>query len=129
LAPRRSKGPPVLVPEAEYRAWSGKGHRVNPQRVQQVRFEFTEHVFSADLLSAWYRGTRLGFGTTYYRSYDDVDVERFVVRFSGDYEFVPGYTAQLTYSAYNYDNLSFVGPTYTEYYTGNIVHLSLAYRL
>jgi hypothetical protein len=93
------------------------------------RFEFTEHVFSADLLSAWYRGTRLGFGTTYYRSYDDVDVERFVVRFSGDYEFVPGYTAQLTYSAYNYDNLSFVGPTYTEYYTGNIVHLSLAYRL
>ncbi len=93
------------------------------------QFEFAEHVLSADLLSGRYNQAQLGFGTTYYRSQDDLDVERFVLRFTGNYEFVPGYTAELTYSAYNYDNLDFIGPTYTEYYTGNIVQFSVAYQL
>lgn len=93
------------------------------------QFDFAEHVLSADLLTGQYRHTQFGFGTTYYRSQEDLDVERFVLRFTGNYEFVPGYTARVTYSAYNYDNLDFVGPTYTEYYTGNIVQVSLAYQL
>jgi len=93
------------------------------------RFEFAEHVLSGDIISREYRNLQAGLGGTYLRSKKDTDVESYGLRIFGRYMLPRGLGLEIAYSTHNFDNLNDPSPTYTEYYTDNIVEVSLSYKL
>ena len=93
------------------------------------RFIFADHTLSGDLLTREYQHARLGFGGTYWRSRKDKDIESFSVRFTGLYSFDNGIGIEATYMSHNFDNLGDPSPVYTDYYTDNIVEVSVSYSL
>lgn len=93
------------------------------------QFEFNEHVVSGDITSREWQRIRLGLGGTYYRSRKDTDVEAFSVRMSGRYTHTNGLGLEVVYSSHNYDNFADPHPIYMEYYTDNVVEVSLTYNL
>ena len=92
-------------------------------------FRFREHIVTGDLLSAAYHNLRAGFGGTYMRSKRDLDVESFLVRLTGIYSFTHDYKVEVVYSAFNFDDLADPSPTYSRYYTANVVEVILAKEL
>jgi hypothetical protein len=95
---------------------------------REGRFEFRDHVVSGDIYSPVYKGVRGGFGGTYMRSKEDVDVEKSQLRFSGTYSFADHYKAEIIYRAYNFDDYDDPSPVYSQYYTANVVEISLYYE-
>jgi hypothetical protein len=93
------------------------------------QFEFNEQVVSGDITSREWQRARLGLGGTYYRSKKDTDVEAFTVRVSGRYTHMNGLGLEVVYSSHNYDNFADPHPICTEYYTDNVVEVSLTYDL
>ncbi len=92
-------------------------------------FEYNEHIIKGDVTSREYKNTTVGFGGTYLRSRRDLDIEGFSVRFTGQYKFEKGWGLRATYSSHNFDNFNDPSPVYTEYYTDNVVQISLSYDL
>jgi hypothetical protein len=92
-------------------------------------FDYSEHVASADATSPEYHRLQAGCGGTYYRARQDVDVEAFTVRISGQFAIRPNVKLEVVYSAHNFDNLADPARPYTEYYTANVVELNLLYEL
>ncbi len=84
-------------------------------------FEFRDHLVSGDVTTAEYKGITLGFGALYYRSQRDLDIEHFNIRVAAALRFYQDYRFEAEYNAYNFDDLS----VYEDYYTGNVVELSL----
>jgi hypothetical protein len=93
------------------------------------RFVFKDHVVSGDLFSREFHQFRAGFGGTYSRSVKDVDVEASQLRFSGEYRFDDGYGMEIIYRAFNFDDLDDQSFIYSQYYTANVVEVSLYYEL
>jgi hypothetical protein len=91
-------------------------------------FGFKDHVLAGDLLSREYRRIQAGFGGTYMRGKEDVDIESFTLRFTGIYKFMEDYQLQLRYTAHNFDDLADPSPIYSRYYTENVVEISVARR-
>ena len=91
-------------------------------------FGFKDHVVAGDLMSREYYQFRAGFGATYMRGKEDVDVESFSLRFTGLYNFMTDYQFQAQYTAHNFDDFDDPSPIYSRYYTANIVEISLARR-
>ena len=92
------------------------------------KFEFRDHVLSGDLWSREYNKFQGGFGGTYVRSKQDLDIEKFSVRFSGRYTFLPRHILEVIYSAYNFDDLADPSPVYSRYYTANIIEINLIHE-
>jgi len=92
-------------------------------------FEYNEHIIKGDVTAKEYRNLTLGFGGTYLRNLRDLDVEGFSVRLSALYRFKKDWAIQGSYSSHNFDNLDDPSPVYTEYYTDNVVQISLSYDL
>lgn len=92
-------------------------------------FVFSDHVFHGDALLKRHNNFQLGFGGTYLRSRQDLNLESFSVRFSGNYDFNSGYNLEITYSAHNFDDFNDSSPVYNQYYTANIVKIVLAKEL
>ena len=92
-------------------------------------FVFSDHVFHGDVLSKRHINFQLGFGGTYLRSRQNLDLESFSVRFTGNYDFNGGYNLEVTYSAHNFDDFNDPSPVYNQYYTANIVKIVLAKKL
>jgi hypothetical protein len=90
------------------------------------KFEFTNHVLWWDFVSRRYKEVQLGAGGTYVRSREDLDIENFSLRFSGNYKFLKFYRVEVVYSAYNYDDFNDPSVPYSRYYTANIVEMSLS---
>lgn len=93
------------------------------------RYVFADHSLSGDIMTAEYYHAKLGFGGTYWRSRRDEDIESFSVRFTGWYTLTNGLGLELTYQSHNFDNFNDPSPVYTEYYTDNIVEVTLTYDL
>lgn len=93
------------------------------------RFIFADHTVAGDITTTEYKNARVGFGGTYWRSRRDQDIESFSVRFSGWYSLENGLGLELTYRSHNFDNFNDPSPVYTEYYTDNIVEVTLSYKL
>jgi hypothetical protein len=91
-------------------------------------FDYKEHVLTGDISTIEYHYATLGFGGTYYRSKQDVDVESFTVRFSGKYRIHEKTALEIIYSAHNFDNFDDPSP-YTEYYTANVVEANVVFEL
>jgi hypothetical protein len=91
-------------------------------------FGFKDHVVSGDLMSRTYRDVRAGFGFTYMRGKEDVDIESSVLRFSVTYDFMVDHQLQVRYNVHNFDDLADPSPIYSRYYTANIVEVSVAKR-
>jgi len=91
-------------------------------------FEFRDHVIDADLYTTYFSMFEVGMGGTYYKSQQDLDVESFSLRVSGIYHFMPKHRLEATYSAHNFDNFNDPLP-YTEYYTANVVNVSIIHEL
>jgi hypothetical protein len=89
-------------------------------------FAFREYLAAGELESPAYRGLRVGFGGTYMRTKRDLDVESFVVRMFFSYQFMPDYSLNGEYSAHNFDDFDDTAGIYTQYYTANVVQLSLS---
>ncbi len=89
-------------------------------------FSFHEHVVTGDFLTAAYRHLQVGFGGMYMRSKRDLDVESFQVSFTGIYSLSRGYKVEAVYSAFNFDNFDDPSPIYSQYYTSNIVEVSVS---
>lgn len=92
-------------------------------------FSFREYLASGELESPSYRGLRVGFGGTYMRAKRDLDIESFVVRMFFTYEFMPKYSLSGEYSAHNFDDFNDTVGLYRDYYTANVVQVSLSRRL
>ncbi|MEE8405153.1 MAG: hypothetical protein V3S17_07155 [candidate division Zixibacteria bacterium] len=92
-------------------------------------FVFSDHVFHGDVLSKRHNNFQLGFGGTYLRSKQNLDLESFSVRFTGNYDFNGGYNLEVTYSAHNFDDFNDPSPVYNQYFTANIVKIVLAKEL
>ena len=95
----------------------------------EEQFEFCDHVIAGDLwLVERYRVTA-GVGGTYLRSKQDLDVESFSVRISGKYALTARERIELVYTAHNFDDLADQSPVYSQYYTANVVELTLSHDL
>ena len=92
-------------------------------------FKFTQHIISGDVFTREIEKAKLGFGGTYYRTKDDLDVESFSVRLSGLYEFYPAFKLELIYTAYNFDDYNDPSPIYQAYYTANVLQINLLREL
>lgn len=93
------------------------------------RYVFADHSLSGDITTAEYFHAKVGFGGTYWRSRRDEDIESFSVRFTGWYTLDNGLGLEATYSSHNYDNFNDPSPIYSEYYTDNIVEVTVTYDL
>lgn len=91
-------------------------------------FGFKDHVLAWDVFTREYRKLKGGFGGTYMRGKEDVDIESFTLRFTGIYNFVEAYQFMLRYTAHNFDDLDDPSPIYSRYYTANVVEISVARR-
>lgn len=89
-------------------------------------FNFNDHVFWGDLLTRRYKNYQLGCGGTYVRSRQDVDIESFSVRFSGNYLYQQLYKFEIIYTAHNFDDFNDPSPVYSRYYTANIIEVILS---
>ena len=92
------------------------------------KFEFRDHVLNGDFWSREYHKFTAGFGGTYVRSKQDLDIEKSSVRLSGRYTFLPRHTIELIYTAHNFDDLADPSPVYSRYYTANIVEINLIHE-
>jgi hypothetical protein len=92
-------------------------------------FRFTQHVLSGDVFTREYEHVVLGFGGTYYRTKEDLDIESFTVRLSGVYEFYQSFKLEVLYSAYNFDDFNDPSPNYQAYYTANVLQINLLREL
>jgi len=92
-------------------------------------FDFSEYMLAGDAFSSEYRGIRLGFGGSYYRARQDVDIEVFSIRLTGKYRFYQNACLEIIYSAHNFDNFDDLPAPYLEYYTANVMEVSIAYEL
>ena len=91
-------------------------------------FDFKDHVLTGDLLSRSYRDFQIGFGATYMRGKEDIDIESSQLRLSGLYSFMEDHQFSIVYRAFNYDDFKDDSPIYSKYYTSNIVEVSVAKR-
>ncbi|HEX2896996.1 MAG TPA: hypothetical protein VHP63_02985, partial [candidate division Zixibacteria bacterium] len=89
-------------------------------------FEFNDHVLWGNFLSRRYREFQFGFGCTYVRSLEDLDVENFSLKFSGNYIFSKVNKVEIIYTVHNFDDFDDPSPVYSRYYTANIVEISLS---
>lgn len=89
-------------------------------------FYFKDHVLTADLLSRSYRKIQVGFGATYMRGKEDIDIESSQLRFSGLYSFLKDHEFSIVYRVFNYDDFKDDSPIYSKYYTSNVVEVSVA---
>ncbi len=88
-------------------------------------FEFSDHVFSVLLAPPEYKKLGVSAGGTYYRSRRDLDTEKFSLDLGAAYDMGGDYFIEAKYSAFNYDNYLAA----EEFYTGNIVEVSLAKKI
>jgi len=77
-------------------------------------------------MSRRYREFQFGFGCTYVRSREDLDIENFSLKFSGNYIFSKVNKIEVIYTVQNYDDFNDPSPVYSRYYTANIVEISLS---
>ena len=91
-------------------------------------FNFTDHVIWGNFLSRRYKDFQAGFGGTYFRSKQDIDIESFSIRFSGNYIYQKVYKFELIYTAHNFDDFNDLNssPVYTRYYTANVIQITLS---
>ena len=68
-------------------------------------------------------GLDLIFGLSYIDIGKDLDIEKSILFFEGDYVFPQGFRVELKYNVYNYDDYLIRD----RYYTGNVVWLNLGY--
>lgn len=89
-------------------------------------FKYDDHALNGDVTSREYKDVILAVGGTYRKSKNDLDVESFSLRLKGTYAFLGDHLLEVKYSAYNFDDLANIAPLYTQYYTANIVQVSVA---
>jgi hypothetical protein len=92
-------------------------------------FTFSDHSFSADYWSPVIHSAQVGVGGTYLRSWRDLDIERFSVHLTARYHIDPAYIAEVAYTAHNFDDFQDTIGLYTQYYTANIVEISITREL
>lgn len=68
---------------------------------------------------------RLSAGVTYLNVGKDLDIEKSILTFSGQYDFLDKYFVEAKYNVYNSDDFVLVD----QYYTANVVWLNFGYRL
>jgi hypothetical protein len=99
----------------------------------QGTFEFRDHIVSGEALTRAYQGAKVGFGGTYLRTLEGLDIERFSVSFLGRYTppSQPRYTIEVVYTAHNFDDFdnANMAVLYNQYYTANIVEINLITEL
>jgi|AMFO01.1.fsa_nt_gi hypothetical protein len=85
-------------------------------------FVFADHIVTGTLSPARIGRLGVNLGGTYYRSLRDLDTEKFSMFFSASYDLGESFVFEAKYSVFNYDNFL----VHDEFYTGNIVEVSLA---
>ena len=84
-------------------------------------FEFADHLVHGDISTEEYYNVTAGFGVSYYRSKQDLDVESYNLRFTGAYRFMKTHRLEITYNVHNFDDFLVMD----NYYTANIVEVNL----
>ena len=90
-------------------------------------FKMCDHLISGDILSRSYYDFQAGIGGAYTRSRLGPDVESSQLRFTGIYNITERYRAEVVYSVFNFDDYADPSPIYSQYYTANVVELSVSY--
>lgn len=90
-----------------------------------TRYQFSDHLFRAELSPPSYRGLEMSIRTSYYITRRDHDIEKADFGFAGSYALGQGYKLEVKYDLINFDDFLFTD----RYYIGNIVQVSLGKEL
>ena len=88
-------------------------------------FRADNHAISARVDYEKLADLRLSAGVTWLDVGKDLDIEKSILSFSGQYDFLDDWFVEAKYNVYNHDDFILVD----RYYTANVVWLNLGYRL
>jgi hypothetical protein len=86
-------------------------------------FKTDSHILTSKLTFDRVNNLYLGFGATYLDIGQDLDIEKSILNFEGEYTIADVYHVEVKYNIYNYDDFMITN----RYYTGNIVWFNFAY--
>lgn len=88
-------------------------------------FATTNHTVTGRVDFTMVEDLRLSAGLTYLDIGEDLDIEKSIVMFEGEYAFLDDWFVEAKYNVYNYDDYVLLD----RYYTANVVWLNLGYNL
>jgi len=98
----------------------------NEEYIDRVAgFEAENHTVTARLDVERIKDLRLSAGVTYLDIGKDLDIEKSILMFEGNYTFLKDYFVEVKYNVYNYDDYVLLD----RYYTANVVWLNVGYNL
>lgn len=103
--------------------WGDYVYRVEDHNNLVGKFNTNGHVVTSKLTFDRIRDLYLGFGETYLRIREDLDIEKSILFFEAEYTLADAYHFELRYNVFNYDDYVMT----ERYYTGNIVWFNVAY--
>jgi hypothetical protein len=86
-------------------------------------FDAESNALTSRLYLERVKGVRLGGGVTYLKVVRDLDIEKSILFFEGEYTLRDSYHLELKYNVYNYDDYVLLD----RYYTANIVWINVGY--
>jgi hypothetical protein len=103
--------------------WGDYVYRVEEHDNLVGTFDTNSHILTSKLTFDRVKDLYLGFGATYLRVREDLDIEKSILFFEAAYTLARLYHFEVKYNIFNYDDY-----VVTErYYTGNIVWFNVAY--
>jgi hypothetical protein len=103
--------------------WGDYVYRVEEHDNLVGTFDTNSHILTSKLTFDRIKDLYLGFGATYLRIREDLDIEKSILFFEAAYTLARLYHFEVKYNIFNYDDY-----VVTErYYTGNIVWFNVAY--
>jgi hypothetical protein len=87
------------------------------------KFDTDSHVVTAKLTIDRIRNLYLAGGVTYLQIGKDLDIEKSILSFEGEYTIADDYHIEVQYNVYNYDDFLVL----ERYYTANVVWVNVAY--
>jgi hypothetical protein len=106
-----------------FSVWGDYVYRVEDHDNLVGTFNTNSHVVTSKLTFDRIRDLYLGFGATYLRVREDLDIEKSILFFEAEYTLADAYHFEIKYNVFNYDDYVIT----ERYYTGNIVWFNVAY--
>ena len=87
-------------------------------------FETQADIVTGRLDFEYVTDLRLSAGTSYLKITQDLDIEKSIIFFEGEYVFLDDWSVDFKYNVYNYDDFILLD----RYYTANVVWFNVGYR-
>jgi hypothetical protein len=103
--------------------WGDYVYKVEDHTNLVGTFNTNSHILTSKLTFDRIRDLYLGFGASYFRIKEDLDIEKSILFFEAQYTLADVYHLEVEYNVFNYDDYNMT----EAYYTGNVVWFNVAY--